>query len=185
MKKKLGKETDSIVEIKKEKQDDDVRFFKTCLAKEIRKLFIHPMLQAQSFQSKYSLKQAVMSSLMCIQIHFCAMYMYTYTTFFFTNKGTLFSFLDTRRLEVCCNGGRSSSVICVFHSYNSRYHWHINGRSPHFRICGSRQNHRHLSRQISSYQASNKTTTLYKKKQRSNNKKKKKKRKQRECKRKQ
>ena len=47
MKKKLGKETDSIVEIKKEKQDDDdVRFFKTCLAKEIRKLFIHPMLQA-------------------------------------------------------------------------------------------------------------------------------------------
>ena len=90
MKKKLGKETDSIVEIKKEKQDDDVRFFKTCLAKEIRKLFIHPMLQAQSFQSKYSLKQAVISSLMCIQIHFCATC--TLTLLFLLTKALCFPF---------------------------------------------------------------------------------------------
>ena len=42
MKKKLGKETDSkvVMEIKKEKQDDDVRFCKPCLAKEIGKIYI-------------------------------------------------------------------------------------------------------------------------------------------------
>ena len=91
MKKKLGKETDSIVEIKKEKQDDDVRFFKTCLAKEIRKLFIHPKLQAQSFQSKYSLKQAVMSYHSCVFRYIFVLHVHLHY-FFLLTKALCFPF---------------------------------------------------------------------------------------------
>lgn len=74
----------------------------------------------------------------------------------------LIFFADSRGLEVCCYGDRSSPTLHLLHRNNGWDCGHLDGCPTHLRVRGSRQNHRNIQgKVITSNYASFSTRTFY------------------------